>query len=322
MRRRSLRAAAAVILAAASLAALSFVAGATPGADTSAAATAFSARAETAWDWPQVAQIVANLRASHPTAPLVVLLGGSSARECTFRDQDWTAQIECRGGIAVEAHNLGSKHRTFAQDLEIVKLLPRDVDTIVYIGINLGRFCNPRSYPTITLPEANLDYVPKQRNIYYSTRIQSAATKREHVRRWMLERWPHFRVNYAYNIDVLRRIIEACRRRGLRPVLLDLPRDIPIIGRSFDVPVGMYRSGCERLARRYHIPFLHFVGGIGLTNRDYFDIFHTVETGRVKYQRMLSDKTIKLLERYGMTPAASPAPSASPSATASSSPAT
>ena len=103
-------------------------------------------------DWQHCVQVVANLRAEHPKVPLVVLLGGSAARECTVLDDDWERQIERRGGYVVDAYNLGSKHRTYAEDLAFVKLLPANVPTIVYIGVNLGRFCPPAGSASITLP--------------------------------------------------------------------------------------------------------------------------------------------------------------------------
>jgi hypothetical protein len=325
--RRRWRGGGVLLAAAAALALLSLAAGATgrggdadaAGGPASAAATVFddasARRRETNWDWPQVTQIVANLRAQHPARPLVVLLGGSSARESTFADDVWSAQIERRGGYPVEAHNLASKHRTFAIDLELVKLLPRDVPTIVYIGINLGQFCAPRRYPTLSLPDPDPSFVPEERNIYSSAHIQTSAEKRGWVRTWLQLRWPRFRENFADNRGVLERVVQACLRRGLHPVLLDLPRDLPLIGHSFDTPVGMYSATCERLSRRYRIPFLHFVGDVRLVDRDFFDIFHVVETGRAKYQRALSDETIRLLGKYGMAsqPSPSPSPSESPS---------
>ena len=103
-------------------------------------------------DWQHCVQVVANLRAKRPKIPLVVLLGGSSARECTVLDDDWERQIKKRSGYVVDAYNLGSKHRSYAQDLAFVKLLPKGVPTIVYIGINLGRFCLPPGSATVTLP--------------------------------------------------------------------------------------------------------------------------------------------------------------------------
>ena len=40
--------------------------------------------------------------------------------------------------------------------------------------------------------------------------------------------------------------------------------------------------------------------GAASRDRDFFDIFHLVEPGRVKYQSILSDKTIRLLKKYRM----------------------
>ena len=123
-------------------------------------------------DWQHCVQVVANLRAQHPKVPLVVLLGGSSARECTVLDDDWERQIERRSGYVVDAYNLGSKHRTYAQDLAFVKLLPADVPTIVYIGVNLGRFCLPPGSASITLPR------PRPLPVLPAARLLDAGTSR------------------------------------------------------------------------------------------------------------------------------------------------
>ena len=73
---------------------------------------------------------------------------------------------------------------------------------------------------------------------------------------------------------------------------------------------------------RWNIPWLHFNGAAHFRDSDFFDIFHLVEPGRVKYQSILSDKTIRLLKQYRMpkptpTPSPSPSPSTSPSASPS-----
>lgn len=260
--------------------------------------------AEPGRDWRHCVQMVANLRAEPPDVPVVVFLGGSSARESTIDDAHWSAQIERRGGGTVQAYNLGSKHRTFRQDLEFVKLLPK-TPSIVYIGINIGRFCARPTNPTITLPPPGPDGIYYQHRYTY-TKIQSLSRKRAHVAYWMQRRYPEFKKNYAYNMRILERIILACQRRGLRVALVDLPRDLPAIGRSFDAPVTKYRAGCKRLAQKYDVPWLSFVRESRFVSRDFFDIFHTVEPGRAKYQRLLSARTVRLLNLYGMVPPAEP----------------
>jgi len=84
--------------------------------------------------------VVANLRQSHGRKPVVILLGGSSARECTVSEAAWASQIRRRSGIIVVTYNAGSKHRTYSEDLALVKLLPRRGGTLLRIGVNLGRW--------------------------------------------------------------------------------------------------------------------------------------------------------------------------------------
>ena len=276
-------------------------------------------------DWQHCVQVVADLRAEHPTVPLVVLLGGSSARECTVRDGDWEHQIKRRSGFVVDAYNLGSRHRTYAQDLAFVKLLPGNVPTIVYIGVNLGRFCLPVTSASIRLPKPRrLSYY--HQHIYSEDHIQSYAEKRYYVSFWLSAHYPEFRACYSSELGMLQQIIRVCRRRHLRVALVDLPRDLPAIGSSFDGPVSRYHAGCSSLAGAWSIPWLHFNGAAHFVDGDFFDIFHLVEPGRVKFQSILSDKTIRLLKRYRMpkptpSPSPSPTPSSSPSASASPAPA-
>jgi hypothetical protein len=274
------------------------------------------------WDWRHCSQILADLQAAPPAdKPLVILLGGSAARECTVSDTDWQSQVASRAALTgkfaapmdVTIYNLGSKHRTFALDLAMVQRLPKDVPTILYIGINLGEFCAGRSNTTFTLPPAVAQPPSYNQHIYsILKRVQSLAAKRRYVKYWMQLRWPDFQAQSASNLATLEALLKACRGTQLHPVLLDLPRDMPAIGRAFDTPIDLYHLRCARLARRYGVPWVNFIAAARFVNGDFFDIFHTVEPGRLKYQKLLSDTTITLLDRYGMTPTPSPTPTPTP----------
>jgi hypothetical protein len=267
-------------------------------------------------DWRHCVQVVANLRVDPPKVPLVVLLGGSAARECTVQDEAWERQIERRSGYVVDAYNLGSKHRSYAQDLAFVKMLPAGVPTIVYIGVNVGRFCRPVRPASITLPPPQpIDFYSQ--HVYSADRIQSRSTKRYHVSYWLRTRYPEFRAHFSSELVMLEKIIRACENRDLRVALVDLPRDLPVIGSAFKRPVARYHAGCAALARRHGVPWLHFNATARLRDRDFFDIFHLVEPGRVKFQSVLSDRTIRLLEKYDMPRPESPSPSPSPSTSTS-----
>jgi hypothetical protein len=270
-----------------------------------AAAVPSARAAEHGKDWQHALQVVANLRQSHGRKPVVVLLGGSSARECTVSDVAWARQIRRRSGIDTVTYNAGSKHRTYSEDLALVRLLPRNGKTLVYIGVNLGRFCLGVTPAAVRLPRARPLPLHRQQHVYSSDHILSASAKRSYVSYWLDQRYPNFLANYANELAVLERIILACKRRSLHVALVDLPRDLPAIGETLDAAVGRYHGGCSRLAARYHIAWLTFCASCGFKDDDFFDLFHLVEPGRTKYQSVLTNKTIRLLERYGMTTAES-----------------
>ena len=81
-----------------------------------------------------------------PRLPVVCLLGGSAARESTFSDAEWAAEIEALSGHAVDAYNLGTRNQTFATDLGYVEVFPAEWDgaAVVFIGLNVGRFTGNR----------------------------------------------------------------------------------------------------------------------------------------------------------------------------------
>jgi hypothetical protein len=275
------------------------------------------------WDWRHCAQVLADLQAAPPEdKPLVLLLGGSAARECTVSDTDWQGQVDRRADrthkfaapMDVTIYNLGSKHRTFALDLAMVRKLPKDVPTILYIGINLGEFCSGGSSTAFTLPPVVEPPPPYNQHLYsIYKRIQSLSLKRASADDWMQRQWPKYKQRLGSNLAALESILAACKGTQLHPVLLDLPRDMPAIGRRFDAPIDSYHLSCARLARRYNVPWVNFVAAARFADRDFFDIFHTVEPGRVKYQRLLSDTTITMLDKYGMTPTPTPTPTPSES---------
>ena len=252
-------------------------------------------------DWQHCVQVVANLRAEKPKVPLVVLLGGSSARECTVLDDDWERQIERRSGYVVDAYNLGSKHRTYAQDLAFVKLLPADVPTIVYIGVNLGRFCLPvglgvhhaaprrgrcpttRSTSTPPGPHPELLREALLRLVLAVGPLPRVPRQLQRRARHAAEDHPRLQAAPPAGRAGRPAARPAGHRLVVRRSRLPLPRRLleprPRLGRS---------RGCTSTPRR------------ASRDRDFFDIFHLVEPGRVKYQSILSDRTIRLLKQYRM----------------------
>jgi len=256
-------------------------------------------------DWAHVLQIVAMLKAQPPVEPVVVLFGGSAARESTISDSNWRWQIEVKGGPATAAYNLGARNRTLAQNVAIVQALPKG-PTIVYIGINLGAFTSAQKTATISLPKPVTPLPAYKQHSYSQSKILSVANKKRLVRAWLADRYPVFKRNYATSAGVLEKLVKVCRQSGMRPVLFELPRNTAIIGHQLDAPVSRYRKTCQALAKKYDIPYVSFVAQAKLPNSSFYDLWHLVEPGRTVWQGLLSTKTVELLKKYDMAGGATP----------------
>jgi len=278
-------------------------------ADSGAGATP-SAGAGGGNDWSHALQVVANLKAQPPAEPIVCLLGGSAARESTISDASWAAQVKDLGGPSVAAYNLGSGNRTLAQDVELIKELPK-TRGIVYIGINVGRFTAPPSHPTLDFPKPTASLPPYRQHRYSQSRILSVAKKEELLRKWLAERYPVFKANYATCLRTLDKLVATSKSRGLHPVLLELPRDTQVIGAALDAPVARFTASCRALAKKHDVPWVSFVSAARLPNADFYDLWHLVEPGRKVWQRLLSEKTVTLLDKYGLE-TSEPVPTSSP----------
>jgi hypothetical protein len=126
------------------------------------------------------------------------------------------------------------------------------IPTIVYIAVNLGRFTSPYTTKYVPLtPDLELAAKHKQHH-YTQSRILSLAEKKKLVRVWLVRRYPVFQSRFKYNVGQLERLIRACQRRGLHPVLLDMPRNMAVIGSALDRPMLRYRKACWTLADIRH----------------------------------------------------------------------
>ena len=288
-----------LLLAVAMLAGACAAQATTSGAAGRAAASAIGGAKAAAGgdDWAHTLQVVADLRADPPSTPVVVLLGGSAARESTVSDAGWAAAVKKAGGTAVAAYNLGSRNRTLAQDLELVRAMPH-VPTIVFIGINVGRFTSPPSHPTLDFPDPVATLPPYKQHQYSQADILSAAKKQALLYQWVQTRYPAFKANYATSLATLSTLVAACKARGLHPVLFELPRNTQIIGHALDAPVARYTASCRALAKKDGVPWVSFVGPAHLSNTDFYDLWHIVEPGRAVWQPLLARTTAQLLKQY------------------------
>ena len=197
---------------------------------------------------------IKELNRQPPSVPVVVLLGGSAARECITTEPAWSAQIAALGGGRVRALNFGSSSQAFKNGLTIVNALPA-VPTIVLIGLNVGRYT---SIPPESLPSA-APATGRGGGVYDSHRFHdgqqlSDAAKRGIVRTWLAVKYPRFKARYAGNAAVLRELIALCQEKGFYPVLVELPLNLPIVRHSWDAARDRYRRGARSAAARRRHP--------------------------------------------------------------------
>jgi len=293
--------AALALLAAAAVACSAQASGSSP---TGASSRAAAGRAATDDDWSRIAGALAWMRAAPPSKPVVVLLGGSATRESTISDQSWRSQIQADGGPATLAWNMGSHNRTMAQNVAIVKALPKDAHAVVFVGINLGAFTSTQKSATISLPSpapppSSISLQQPHQYGISKTGTLSDAQKKAMLQQWLVKRYPVFKANFANNARLLATLIQVCKTRGYKPVLFELPRNTAIIGSALNAPSTRFRGTCAALARKYGVPWVSFVSRAKIPSPDFYDLWHLVEPGRAVWQKLLSAKTAALLKQYG-----------------------
>ena len=251
-------------------------------------------------DWTHALQVIASLKAAPPTQPVVLLVGGSSARECSVSDATWAQQVRTDGIANVKTFDLGSHNRTTAQDLALMQALPADsLRGIAYIAMNVERFTSAaKTAATISLPTSGSPS-PWAQHIYDSKRMLSVSAKKVALRRWLVKRYPLFKRNYTVATKLLGQLIAACQKAGLQPVLIEMPRNMAIIGHTLDQPIARYKATCAALSKTYHLPpFVSFVKTANLKNGDFYDLWHLEKSGRAKWQALLSKTTVSLMKKY------------------------
>lgn len=259
------------------------------------------------WEVVQLAKALQE-RAVPLNGAMVYYLGDSIARESTVSDGSWTEMLGRKtaraGKVPAFGYTVAGHNQTFGMDEKIVQGLPPtqagQPRGILLIGVGISRFIGPptpQSPISLDLPPSGeLPRLSPWEQHHYDGRAPLSSTrKRELVQRWMDRRWAGFTQNKKKNFAAIRRIIIAAQAKGLRPVLLDLPLNVAIVGHGLDKPRLSIRSGCAALARKHRIKYVRFNGAIGLPSSAFWDLHHLLEPGYKRWQARLSDELVKML---------------------------
>jgi len=255
-------------------------------------------------DWEHVKRVLKVLEGHPPKGPMVYLLGGSSARECTVSDADWRAEIVRLGARGVRAYNFGSASQSYAQGIWVVGKAP-EAPAIVLIGVNVGRYTPPyREDATATAEPPKAAKGAYDQHRFHNGGLPDSV-KLPMVGRWLRERYPVFKKRYAHHAAMLPQLVEACQARGFFPVIFELPLNLPIVGDAWDAPRAKYRASCRAAAKAHTIPYVDFVGDLDLVSADFYDLSHLVSPGRVRWQHQLSSLIVTWLRHYPVDPVTS-----------------
>ncbi len=261
-------------------------------------------------DWQhtwEVVQLVKWLQARHtpPNGAMIYYLGDSIARESTVSDSLWTDMLGRKatraGKVQAFAYTVAGHNQTFGMDEKIVAGLPAtrsgQPKGILLIGVGISRFIGPPT-PQPPFPvDPPLQLSPWDQHHYDGRTPLSSARKHELVQRWMDRRWAGFKLNKSKNLAAIGRLIRAAKGKGLKPVILDLPLNVAVVGSGLDKPRTAIRTGCTRLARAHHIPYVRFTKAIGLPSSDFWDLHHLLKPGYKRWQARLSGELVRLLPR-------------------------
>ena len=116
---------------------------------------------------------------------------------------------------------------------------------------------------------------------------------------WNKRRYPRFKRNLSFNLSMLEQLLIRARQRGVHVVLVELPTNRPLIGDRFDYAIEQYRGPVSALAGRYDVPYIDFNAGLKLENKDFHDLSHLNESGRVLWQRALAKEVARLMSADG-----------------------
>ena len=127
---------------------------------------------------------------------------------------------------------------------------------------------------------------------------KSAHTVRQKERMvwvWNKRRYPRFKRNLSFNLSMLEQLLIRARQRGVHVVLVELPTNRALIGDRFDYAIEQYRRPVSALAGRYDVPYIDFNARLKLENKDFHDLSHLNESGRVVWQRALAKEVARLM---------------------------
>ena len=156
----------------------------------------------------------ADLKRDPPRLPLVVLVGGSSAREALWSGAALAADVRAAGGPKIVASDLGSHGERVGHYVAIIDNIP-NTPTTVLLGVNFGAF---KGTPASSLDQLKADQFP---------------LASETLRKFAVAHYGEYKNSYTILRGFLSTLVMVAKARGEEYLLGDT-KDTTYDERAFD----------------------------------------------------------------------------------------
>ena len=123
---------------------------------------------------------------------------------------------------------------------------------------------------------------------------KSEAAKMKVLLSWWRVRHPQFVANYKFNLAMLDELVKRSRERGFSVVLVELPRNVSLIGSMWNGVDRMYRPPTRAIAAKYGVPYVDVNREVRIPTADFSDYAHMLPAGRVIWENALARRLAAL----------------------------
>ena len=110
---------------------------------------------------------------------------------------------------------------------------------------------------------------------------------------------PQYAANVAYNLAVLADVVRLGRAKGYAVAFFEQPLGPEASGPGWDAYLAGYHADVARVGSALGVPVISVQRRAGLTNEDFADLFHLVNSGRDKWTPLLARGLSGVLRQGG-----------------------
>lgn len=126
---------------------------------------------------------------------------------------------------------------------------------------------------------------------------RSEKSKLKVLTSWWRVRYPQFSANVNTNLTALDELTKRSKQRGFDVVIVELPRNLELIGDLWQGVDGTYQPRTKAIAAEYGVPYLDFNRDLALPSSDFSDYAHLRSSGRGVWEDALAKRLAGLYRR-------------------------